>query len=138
MLTVALRGLYTAPLCLTHVKVTYQLVSNVSSLSEAQAVQNAVATTIIPNILNATASVPQRLQQEISDLMVLLAANIWKNTEWQQFDQDPALVEREEKMQGIIADHTTVLVTKTDLGQEYAKMVWPSGHTGLNLTTAFQ
>ena len=65
---------------------------------------------VVPDLLNATVGVPVELQQEVTALLTLLASNIWKNTVLQQWDQQPELVTREEKMHGIMVDHVSDMV----------------------------
>ena len=116
------------------------LLASATSLEEVHALQNAIATDLVPATLDAAPYIPQALQEEVSDLLQALLSNVWQNTATQQFDQRPELVEREEKMQGIVTDHVSGLVAGVlqDLGREHESEVWPTGSGTLNVTSTFK
>ena len=74
-----------------------------------------------------------------AQMLQLLLANIWKNTDEQKFDEEPELVAREEKMQGIVMDHISDLVSEVleASGQETVTETWPTGSPLLTLTTTY-
>ena len=118
----------TGPLALG-MQIAADLLAANSSLEEVHALQNAIATDLVPATLAAAPYIPPALQAEVSDLLQALLSNVWQNTATQQFDLRPELVEREEKMQGIVADHVSELVAGVlqDLGREHESEVWSTG-----------
>ena len=139
----------TAPLCprlqapgpLTlGMQIAADLLAAAGSLEEVHALQNAIAVDLVPATLAAAPYIPPALQEEVSDLLQALHSNVWKNTATQQFHQQPELVEREEKMQGIVTDHVSELVAGVlqDLGREHESEVWPTGSELLNVTSTFR
>ena len=79
----------------------------------------------------------------MSELLSLLLSNVWKNTAIQQWDQQPNLVNREQKLQAIVVDHTSTLVSDwvQQMGGTSAitgSQLWPVGHTNLRFTTMHQ
>ena len=116
------------------------LLASATSIGELHALQNAIALTVVPGVLDTAPYIPKELQEQVSDLLQALLSNVWKNTALQEFHRHPELVEREEKLQGIVAEHVSGLVGRVlqDVSREHASEVWPTGSAWLNFTSTFK